>query len=69
MNHPNAAAAATSAWVVAALLYLADLLGWSAPDPPIEVAVGIGGSLSALVLFIGRNGLSGLAARVWRGQG
>lgn len=69
MTHPNAAAAAASAWIAAALIYLLGLFGVSVPDPPLEVAIGLGGIASALALFIGRRGVRGLVSLIWRGQG
>lgn len=67
-NHPNAWTAAGAGWICAALIYLLGLFGVTVPDPPLEVAVGVGGMFSALALFVGRKGLKGLAARLWRGR-
>ena len=68
MKHPNATAAGTAAGVVGAVLWLLEAAGVDVPEPPVHVTVWIGGAVSAVVLVIGRDGLRGLARRIWRGE-
>lgn len=64
-RHPNAVASFASAGGGgAALVYLLALAGVDLPAPLVPV---VAGALSALVLFLGRNGLRGLVRVVWRG--
>jgi hypothetical protein len=62
---PNATAATGSTGVG---LFLVWLLGHLGVDMGAEVAVVIAGGLTAIVLLIGRDGLSGIARTVWRGK-
>lgn len=66
MKHPNAAVAAGGSSLSAFIVWICgNVLHWSlsAEDGAI-----IAGAVSALVLFIGRNGIRGLWKRIWNGQ-
>jgi len=67
-KHPNAKAAGGSAGALAVILYLLTLVGVELPEPPLPVGIILGGAVSGLVLFIGRNGVRGLFRLVWRGR-
>ena len=66
MNHPNAAAAATTGGLSTFVVWLfGNVFHWSlsAEDGAI-----IAGAVATVVLFIGRNGIKGLWQRIWSGQ-
>lgn len=66
MNHPNAAAAATTGGLATFVVWLSgNVFHWSlsAEDGAI-----IAGAVATVVLFIGRNGLKGLWRKIWNGQ-
>jgi hypothetical protein len=66
VNHPNAAAAATTGGLATFVVWLSgNVFHWSlsAEDGAI-----IAGAVATVVLFIGRNGLKGLWRKIWNGQ-
>lgn len=65
MNHPNATASGASSAV--AVLTLAALSAMGVTLSPL-VSAALVGAVSSLVLFVGREGLRGLARRVWKGS-
>lgn len=64
-KHPNAAVAGGATGAAALVAYAAELAGL---NPPAPVAILAGGILTVAVLAIGRDGLRGIARRLWRGQ-
>lgn len=64
-KHPNATVAGGLTGIAAAVAYLAELAGLALPGPVAIVAAGV---LTTVVLAIGRDGLRGIAVRVWRGS-
>lgn len=66
MKHPNATVAAGGSGLSAFIVWICgNVLHWSlsAEDGAI-----IAGTVSAAVLFVGRNGIRGLWRRIWDGQ-
>lgn len=66
MNHPNAAAAGAATGPAVLIVWLAGRYGI---DLGAEQAVVVSGLLTSLVLLIGRKGVKGMIAAVWRGRG
>lgn len=64
-NHPNAVVGGASGAGVGTLVVW--LLGRYGVSLDAEVAATIAGGISAVVLFIGKNGLRGAWHLVWRG--
>jgi hypothetical protein len=64
-NNPNASLAAGSTGVGVVVIYLLGLLGVSLSP---EVAVALGGGVTAALLFVGKNGLKGVWRVIWRGS-
>lgn len=65
-QHPNATAAGGTVGVSVLLIWIAGLLG---VDLSAEVAAALTGLLTVVVLAVGRDGIRGIARRVWRGSG
>lgn len=65
MKHPNAAVAAGGSSLSAIIVWL---LGHFHVALSAEDGAIIAGAVSAVVLFIGREGVRGVWQRVWRGQ-
>jgi hypothetical protein len=65
-KHPNASVA-SSAGVGGALICW--LLGHFGVDVSAEIGALIATGVAGFVLFVGRNGLVGLAHLIWRGSG
>lgn len=66
VQHPNATVAAGTGGTAAVLVWLAQLFGL---DIPPVAAVVMAGALTTAMLAVGREGLKGLADRLWRGSG
>jgi hypothetical protein len=66
MNHPNAAAAATTGGLATFVVWLAgNVFHWSLSA---EDGAVIAGAVATVVLFVGRNGLKGLWRKIWNGE-
>lgn len=66
MKHPNAVVGGTAASGCGVLIvWLADLVGYTIP--PLVVPV-LAGMCAALALAIGRDGIKGIAHRIWSGR-
>lgn len=65
MSHPNALTAGTAASIGVLAVWIAGHFGIKLGA---EEAAAIAGAASAVALFIGRNGLIGLARILWRGR-
>jgi hypothetical protein len=65
-NHPNATVAGGSAGVSVLIVWVAGHFG---VDLGAEEAIVLAGLLTVAVLAVGRDGVTGIAHRVWRGTG
>jgi hypothetical protein len=65
VKHPNAVVAGSLSGAAALVAWLAELEHVAMPAP---VAVLAGGILTTVVLAIGRDGVRGIARRLWRGD-
>lgn len=65
-RHPNAVVGGTAG--VGGGVLVVWLLGLAGVALTPEVGAALAGGLAAAVLFLGRNGLTGLARIVWRGN-
>lgn len=65
-GHPNAATAGVATGPAVLIVWLAGRYGI---DLGAEQAVVVSGLLTSLVLLIGRRGLRGIVAALWRGGG
>lgn len=65
-RNPNAAVGAVSAGGLGTIVAL--LFRWAGVELEPEAASAIAGGLAGLALWIGREGIKGLARRVWRGS-
>jgi hypothetical protein len=65
-KHPNATVAGGLGGVAALVAWLAELEHVAMPAPVAVLAAGI---LTTVVLAIGRDGVRGIARRLWRGDG
>jgi hypothetical protein len=63
-GHPNATLAAVSGSVATVATYVTSLFGWVVPS---AVAVAGASLFTSMMLFLGKNGLSGVCRIVWRG--
>ncbi len=62
--HPNATAAGGTGGVALLAVWLAGHFGINLSA---EEGAGLSGALSVIVLAVGRDGVAGLARRLWRG--